>query len=143
MNPCPRAGSGYRPAYGSPALPSWVVSGLPPVVAALGGVLVAAPPGGPAQPVPHVAAWPACRGGEKAGDLVTGQWDQPRRWRLGVLGQRSDGQKRQREHGQGDPPVPGRPAAHLMLVERGQALLAGASLPQRAQQPCHTVREAT
>jgi hypothetical protein len=38
-----------------------------------------------------------------------------------VLAGGGDGQERQCEHGQGGPPVPGGPAADLMLVEAGEA----------------------
>jgi hypothetical protein len=40
----------------------------------------------------------------------------------GVLGGGGDGQERQGEHGQGGPPVPGGPAADLVLIQAGQAL---------------------
>jgi hypothetical protein len=39
-----------------------------------------------------------------------------------VFGGCGDGQEGQGEHGQGDPPVPGCPVAHLVLVQPGQAL---------------------
>ncbi len=39
-----------------------------------------------------------------------------------MLGQGGHGEERQREHGQGDPPVPGGPGADLVLVKAGQAL---------------------
>src|SRR5262249_44827699 len=43
-------------------------------------------------------------------------------WRAGVLGGGGDGQERQGEHGQGGPPVPGAPAADLVLIQPGPFL---------------------
>ena len=40
-------------------------------------------------------------------------------WACSAAAARQEGQG---EHGQGDPPVPGRPAADLMLIQAGQAL---------------------
>jgi hypothetical protein len=45
------------------SLRSWL-AGLPLVVAGLGAVLVAPPPGGPVQRVPEVAQWRENQGGE-------------------------------------------------------------------------------
>jgi hypothetical protein len=72
--------------------------------------------------VPGVAGG-AGRGGEQVGDLVAGQRDLPGwGWLAGVLGGGGDGEEGGGEHGQGHPPVPGGPAADLVLVQAGQAL---------------------
>ena len=64
----------------------------------------------------------ACPGGQEAGDLVAGERDLVVRSTAAlVLAGGGDGQERQCEHGQGGPPVPGGPAADLMLVEAGEA----------------------
>ena len=85
-------------------------------------MLVASSPVGPAEPVPEVAQWPDDQGGEEVADLVAGQRDLAvGRRAAGVLGGGGDGQERGGEHGQGDPAVPGVPAADLMLVQAGQA----------------------
>jgi hypothetical protein len=62
-------------------------------------------------------------GGEEVGDLVPGQRDLVL-WRdaAGALGSGCDGEDGGGKHGQGDPPVPGGPAADLVLVQAGQAL---------------------
>ena len=55
---------------------------------------------------------------------MRGQRDHRGRWRpLGAFGDRRDGQERQDEHGEGDPPMPGGPGTDLMLIQPGQALL--------------------
>src|SRR5271170_2638295 len=61
--------------------------------------------------------------GEEVGDLVAGQRDLPGRVR-GTEGFEcgSDGEDGGGEHGEGDPPVPGGPAADLVLVQPGDAL---------------------
>jgi hypothetical protein len=60
--------------------------------------------------------------GEEAGDLVAGQRDLPG-WVRGAEGFEGGGDGEDGgEHGQGDPPVPGGPAADLMLVQAGEAL---------------------
>ena len=90
---------------------------LPLVVALPGAVLVASPPGGPSQAVPGVAHWLDDQLGEQGGDLVAGERDLPGGcWTAGVLGGGGDGEEGEREHGQGGPPVPGGPAADLMLI---------------------------
>ena len=73
--------------------------------------------------MPGVAARRGSHCGEEVGDLVAGQRDLPGR----VLGAErfeggGDGEDGDGEHGQGDPPVPGGPAADLMLVQAGEAL---------------------
>jgi hypothetical protein len=73
--------------------------------------------------VPGVAA--RCGGlcGEEVGDLVAGQRDLPGRSRAaGGFDGGGDGEDGGAEHGQRDPPVPGGPAAHLVLIQAGQAL---------------------
>jgi hypothetical protein len=90
------------------------------VVAGPGAVPAAAAPGGPSQPVPGAAGWLDDQSAEQGGDLVAGQRDLIFWWRAGMLGGGRDGEERQREHGQGGPPVPGVPAADLLreLMER-------------------------
>jgi len=84
---------------------------------------VASPPVRPAQVAGCVAGGPGEGGGEQAGDFVAGQRDETGRGRAaGVLESGGDGKERGGEHGQGDPPVPGCPAAGLVLVQAGQAL---------------------
>jgi hypothetical protein len=46
----------------------------------------------------------------------------------GVLGSGHDGEEGQGEHGQGGPPVPGVPAADLVLIQPGQSLEVGDTL---------------
>jgi hypothetical protein len=55
-------------------------------------------------------------------DFVAGEWYLPVGGGIagGVGG--GDGQDGGGEHGQGDPPVPGGPAAGLVLIQAGQAL---------------------
>ena len=56
-------------------------------------------------------------------DLIAGQQDLVCRAGLaGVLEGGGDGEDGSGEHGEGDPPVPGCPAADLVLVQAGQAL---------------------
>jgi hypothetical protein len=57
-------------------------------------------------------------------------------WRTGIAGvleDGGDGKHSGGEHGQGDPPVPGGPAADLMLVQAGQALSGLAVRPRRLE----------
>ena len=69
-------------------------------------------------------------------DLVAGQRDQFRRIRAaGVLEGGGDGQDRGGEHGEGDPPVPGGPAADLVLIQAGQALAGLEVLLDRPAEP--------
>jgi hypothetical protein len=59
-------------------------------------------------------------------EFVAGQRGQPGRGRVvGGFGDREHDEQRQRERGQGGPPIPGAPAADLMLI---QATPAGAGL---------------
>ena len=86
-------------------------------------MLVAPPPGRPSQAMPGTQRRLDDHRAEEAGDLVAGQRDLPGRcWVAGVLGAGGNGQERQGEHGQGGPPVPGPPAADLVLIQPGQAL---------------------
>ena len=56
-------------------------------------------------------------------DLIAGQQDLVCRAGLaGVLEGGGDGEDGSGEHGEGDPPVPGCPAADLVLVQADQAL---------------------
>jgi hypothetical protein len=59
---------------------------------------------------------------EEAGDFVAGQRDLPG-WAgvVSAFGCGGDGQEGAGEHGEGDPPVPGGPAADLVLVQAGEA----------------------
>jgi hypothetical protein len=69
------------------------------------------------------------QGGEQVLELVAGQRDQPqRRWVAGVLGDRGHHQEHIRQHGQDHPPIPGAPAANLVLVQAAQPL-AGLQAP--------------
>src|SRR6266545_445316 len=113
-------------------LASGAVGCLPLVMAGSGAVLVAAAPGGPAQPVRQaVFCW-----GEQAGDLVAGQQNQVWRvWAAGAFEGGGDGEARGGEHGQGDPPVPGGPAADLMFIQAGQALAGLEVLLDRPAEP--------
>jgi hypothetical protein len=62
-----------------------------------------------------------CR--EQVLELVAGQRDQPgRRLLASAFGNGRHDQEGVGEHGQGDPPIPGAPAAHLMLIQPDQAL---------------------
>jgi hypothetical protein len=73
--------------------------------------------------VPDVSGWADSQVGEEVGDLVAGQRDLPGWvWVPGVFGGGGDGEEGAGEHGQRCPPVPGGPAADLVLVESGQAL---------------------
>src|SRR5829696_3587784 len=102
---------------------SWLLGGLPSVVAAAGAGLVVASPDRPAQPMAEVVGGTDEQRGEQVLDLVAGQTDQPCRcWLAGPFGQGCDDQEGVGEHGQGDPAVPGPPAANLMLVQADQAL---------------------
>ncbi len=113
-------------------LASGAVGCLQLVMAGSGAVLVAAAPGGPAQPVRQaVFCW-----GEQAGDLVAGQQNQVWRvWAAGAFEGGGDGEARGGEHGQGDPPVPGGPAADLMFIQAGQALAGLEVLLDRPAEP--------
>lgn len=73
--------------------------------------------------MPDVEQWPDDQGGEQVADFVAGERDLAvGRRSAGALGGGGDGQERGGEHGQGDPAVPGVPAADLMLVQAGQSL---------------------
>ena len=69
-----------------------------------------------------MARWGSHCGGE-VGDLVAGQGDLPGRGRAaGGFDGGGGGEDGGAGHGQGDPPVPGGPAAQLVLIQAGQAL---------------------
>ena len=91
-------------------------------MAGFGAVLVASSPRGPVQQVAGAAVWLVGLGGEQPGDLVAGERDLPG-WRgpPGVLGGGGDGEEGQRDHGEGDPAVPGGPGADLVLVQPSEA----------------------
>jgi hypothetical protein len=59
---------------------------------------------------------------EQRGDFVAGDRDLIFSWRGGALGGGGDGEESQGEQGQGGPPLPGVPAADLVLIQPGQAL---------------------
>src|SRR5215217_3179835 len=80
-------------------------------------------PDRPAQPMAEATGGTGEQRCEQVLDLVTGQWDQPEWWRgSGAVGQGGDHQEGVSEHGQGGPPIPGAPAADLVLVQADQAL---------------------
>src|SRR5215207_6246262 len=82
-------------------------------------------PSRPAQSVSNVAGRDRDHGGEQVLDLVAGHPDQPGWWWVAAaLGHGGDHQEGVGDHGEGDPAVPGAPAADLMLVQADQ-LLAG------------------
>ena len=85
-------------------------------------MLVASAPGGPSQPVRGSCHWLDDQRAEQRGDLVAGERDLVVWRRAGVLGGGGDGEEGQGEHGQGGPPVPGVPAADLMLIQPSQSL---------------------
>jgi hypothetical protein len=71
----------------------------------------------------RVVGGPGEQGGEQVLDLVAGERDQRGWCRVaGAFGQRGDDQEGVGEHGERGPPVPGAPAAHLVLVQAAQAL---------------------
>jgi hypothetical protein len=66
---------------------------------------------------------PVRRRGWRTGAGPAGQRDEPQRWWMaGVLGDRGHHQERVGQHGQDHPPVPGAPAADLVLVQAAQPL---------------------
>jgi hypothetical protein len=92
-------------------------------VAAPGALLMSASPDRPAQPVSGVSEGDGDQGGEQVLDLVAGQPDQPGRWWVAsVFGHGRHYQEGVGEYRQGDPAVPGAPAADLVLVQADQAL---------------------
>ena len=61
--------------------------------------------------------------GEQVLDLVTGQPDQPGRWRVaGLFSQGRHHEEGVGEHSQGGPAIPGAPAADLVLIQAAQPL---------------------
>src|SRR6266508_446768 len=99
------------------------MGGLSSVVAGAGACLMSASPDRPVQPVTAIADRLSQQRREQVLDLVAGNPDQPGRYRVaGALGQGGDDQEGVGEHGQGDPAVPGAPAADLVLVQAAQAL---------------------
>ena len=92
-------------------------------MAGAGAGLMSSSPCRPAQPVAEIAGRAGDQGREQVLDLVAGQRDEPGRWRPAeVFGHGRYHQEGVGEHGQGDPAVPGAPAAELMLVQADQAL---------------------
>ena len=92
-------------------------------MAGAGAGLMSASPLRPAQPVAKITAGPSDQGREQVLELVAGQRDQLGRWwPAGAFGQGRHHQEGVGEHGQGGPPVPGPPAAHLVGVQADQAL---------------------
>jgi hypothetical protein len=86
--------------------------------------------------VPGVAARWGSHCGEEVGDLVASQRDLPGRGRAaGGFDAGGDGEDGGAEHGQGDPPVPGVLAAHLVLIQAGQALAGLEVLLDRPAKP--------
>jgi hypothetical protein len=96
---------------------------LSSVVTAASAGLMSASPERPAQPMAMVTDGTGKQRGEQVLDLVTGQPDQPGRWRVtGLFSQGRHHEEGVGEHGQGGPAVPGTPAADLMGVQADQAL---------------------
>lgn len=92
-------------------------------MASLGSGLVAASPGGPAEPVGCIAHGPDDERREQSLDLVAGERNQPVRGGMaGVFVGRDDGEEGVGEHGQSDPARPRGEAADLVFVQSGQAL---------------------
>lgn len=92
-------------------------------MAGLGSGLVAAAPGGPAEPVGCIVHGPDDQRREQSLDLVAGERDQLVRGGMaGVFVGADDGEEGVSEHGQGDPAGPGGEAANLVLVQSSQAL---------------------
>ena len=84
---------------------------------------MSASPSRPAQPVAEIGDRSGDQGREQVLDLVAGQRDQPgRRRSADAFGHGRQNEEGMGEHGQGDPPVPGAPAADLVLVQADQAL---------------------
>src|SRR5215211_2865372 len=80
-------------------------------------------PSRPAQSVSNVAGRHCDHGGEQVLDLVAGHPDQPGWWWVAAaLGHGGGHQEGVGDHGEGDPAVPGAPAADLMLVQADQPL---------------------
>src|SRR5829696_1158496 len=80
-------------------------------------------PSRPAQSVSNIAGRDRDHGGEQVLDLVAGHPDQPGWWWVAAtLGHGGDRQEGMGNHGQGDPAVPGAPAADLLLVQADQPL---------------------
>jgi hypothetical protein len=79
---------------------------------------MSAPPDRPAQAVAEVTSGPRDQCGEQVLELVAGDRDQPG-WRrvAGAFGQGGHDQEGVGNHGQGGPPIPGAPAADLVLVQ--------------------------
>jgi hypothetical protein len=119
-----------------PDLVVFIAGGIGAGSGGSGAVLVAAAPGGPAQPVGGRALGAADEGGQEPGGLVAGQRDLAAgRWLVGVLGGGGNGQERGGEHGQGDPAVPGAPPADLVLVQPASPYRPGSPPPPSSAGP--------
>src|SRR6266545_1117227 len=92
------------------------------VVAGLGAGLVQAAPSGPGQPVGDGVQGVGGQFGEQTADLVDGQGNQLRVGGLGAFPRGDHGEDGVGEHDQGGVPVPGVPAADLVLVQSGGVL---------------------
>lgn len=92
-------------------------------MAGLGSGLVAASPGGPAEPVGRITHMPDDQRCEQSLDLVAGEQDQPV-WGgvAGVCVGADDGEEGVSEHGEGDPKRPRGETADLVNIQSGQAL---------------------
>src|ERR1035438_10032658 len=77
----------------------------------------------------------AGRGGGGGGGSVTCGGGGPGRRAAGGFDGGGDGEDGGAEHGQGDPPVPGGPAAHLVLIQAGQAFAGLEVLLDRPAKP--------
>jgi hypothetical protein len=86
--------------------------------------------------VVEIAGRAGDQGREQVLDLVAGQRDEPRRWRpAAAFGHGRHDQEGVGEHGQGDPAVPGAPAAELVLVQAAQAFAGLEALLHRPPGP--------
>jgi hypothetical protein len=73
--------------------------------------------------VAEITGGPSDQGGEQVLEFVAGQQHQPGRCRVaGPFGKGRHHQEGVGKHGQPYPPVPGVPAAHLVLIQADKAL---------------------
>jgi hypothetical protein len=95
------------------------------VVVGAGAVLMSSPPEGPGLRIGGLAGRLENQAGEPPLDFAAGQRDQPGRWGCdGVFAGGEDGEQGVGEHRQQRSASPGQPAAHLVLIQAGQALAA-------------------
>src|SRR3954451_5185364 len=105
-------------------------------MAGAGAVLVSSPPARPGLGIGVTAGGLENPAQQQALQLVAGEWDQPGRWRCrGVFAGGEDDEQGVGQHGQQRPASPGQPAAHLVLIEAGQALATLETLLYRPPPP--------